>query len=32
MKSAPRGFERMNDESFEKLLKVSNANTRFIVR
>ena len=30
--AAPRGFARISDESFEKLLKVSNANTRFIVR
>jgi hypothetical protein len=29
--AVPRGFERITDESFEKLLKVSNADTRFIV-
>lgn len=29
---APRGFQRISDESFEKLLKVSNADPRFIVR
>ena len=28
----PRGFARVSDESFEKLLQISNANTRFIVR
>ena len=28
----PRGFARITDESFEKLLKVSNADARFIVR
>lgn len=28
----PRGFARVTDESFEKLLKVSNADARFIVR
>lgn len=30
--AVPRGFARITDESFEKLLKVSNADTRFIVR
>jgi predicted nucleic acid-binding protein len=30
--AAPRGFEPISDESFEKLLKVSNADARFIVR
>jgi hypothetical protein len=30
--NAPRGFAPMTDESFEKLLKVSNADPRFIVR
>ena len=30
--AVPRGFARISDESFEKLLKVSNANARFIVR
>jgi hypothetical protein len=30
--AVPRGFARVSDESFEKLLKISNANTRFIVR
>jgi hypothetical protein len=28
----PRGFARVSDESFEKLLQISNADTRFIVR
>ena len=32
IKVAPRGFERMKDDPFERLLKVSNADTRFIVR
>ena len=32
IKVAPRGFERMNDDPFERLLKVTNADTRFIVR
>jgi hypothetical protein len=30
--AVPRGFARITDESFEKLLKVSNADARFIVR
>jgi hypothetical protein len=30
--AAPRGFAPITDESFERLLKVSNADTRFIVR
>lgn len=30
--AAPRGFARVSDESFERLLKVANADTRFIVR
>jgi hypothetical protein len=30
--AVPRGFARITSESFEKLLKVSNADTRFIVR
>jgi hypothetical protein len=32
IKSAPRGFERISDKGFETLLKVSNADARFIVR
>lgn len=30
--AVPRGFERISDDSFEQLLKVSNADARFIVR
>jgi hypothetical protein len=30
--SAPRGFEPISSEGFERLLQVSNADTRFIVR
>ncbi len=30
--NVPRGFARITDDSFEKLLKVSNADPRFIVR
>lgn len=30
--AAPRGFELISDKSFDKLLEVSNADTRFIVR
>lgn len=30
--AVPRGFARVSDESFEKLLRISNADTRFIVR
>lgn len=30
--AAPRGFTRITDESFKKLLEVSNADTRFVVR
>lgn len=30
--NAPRGFMRVSDESFEKLLHISNADTRFVVR
>jgi hypothetical protein len=30
--AVPRGFARVSDDSFEKLLKISNADTRFIVR
>lgn len=30
--AVPRGFARVSDESFERLLTVSNADTRFIVR
>jgi len=29
---APRGFQQISDESFEKLVEVSDADTRFIVR
>jgi len=32
MKTAPRGFELMKNEAFERLLEVSNADARFIVR
>jgi hypothetical protein len=31
IKAAPRGFDRMNDEAFERLLRVSDAKTGFIV-
>jgi hypothetical protein len=31
IKAAPRGFDRMSDDSFERLLKVSNAKTGFVV-
>lgn len=30
--AVPRGFARITDESFKKLLEVSNADTRFVVR
>jgi hypothetical protein len=30
--AVPRGFARVSDDSFEKLLRISNADTRFIVR
>jgi hypothetical protein len=30
--AVPRGFARISDESFERMLEVSNADTRFIVR
>ena len=32
MKAAPRGFELMKNEAFERLLEVSHADARFIVR
>ena len=31
IKVAPRGFDRMRDDAFERLLKVSNAKTSFVV-
>jgi hypothetical protein len=30
--AVPRGFARVSDDSFERLLRISNADTRFIVR
>lgn len=32
LKSAPRGFELMKDDAFQRLLEVSDADARFIVR
>lgn len=32
LKSAPRGFELMKNDAFQRLLEVSNADARFIVR
>ena len=30
--NVPRGFARVSDESFEKLLEISHADTSFVVR